>query len=39
MLDRKQGQTPERKPGERALPVVPGNERVLCLEANTGAKV
>ena len=39
MLDRKQGQPPERKPGERALPVIPGNERVLCLDANTGAKV
>src|SRR5262245_54317446 len=33
MLDRLQGKTPERKPGERALPVIPGDERVLCLDA------
>ena len=39
MLDRKQGQPPERKPGERALSVIPGNERVLCLDARTGAKI
>lgn len=39
MLDRLQGTSPERKPGERALPVIPGNERVLCLDANSGAKL
>jgi outer membrane protein assembly factor BamB len=39
MLDRVQGKPPERKPGERALPVVPGNERVLCLDAKSGAKI
>jgi outer membrane protein assembly factor BamB len=39
MLDRFQGKPPERKPGERTLPVIPGNERVLCLDARTGAKI
>lgn len=39
MMDRQQGKPPERKPGERALPVIPGNERVLCLDANTGARL
>jgi outer membrane protein assembly factor BamB len=39
MLDRLQGKPPERKPGERTLPVIPGNERVLCLDARTGAKI
>lgn len=39
MLDRLQGKPPERKPGERSSPVIPGNERVLCIDARTGAKV
>ena len=39
MLDRVQGTRPERKPGEKANPAVPGNERVLCLDAATGMKV
>jgi outer membrane protein assembly factor BamB len=39
MIDRQQGKPPERKPGERALPVVPGNERVLCLDAQSGMKL
>jgi len=39
LLDREQGKPPERKPGERALPTIPGNERVLCLDARTGAKI
>jgi outer membrane protein assembly factor BamB len=39
MVDRQQGKLPERKPGERTLPVIPGNERVLCLDARTGSKV
>jgi outer membrane protein assembly factor BamB len=39
MLDRLPGPAAERKPGERALPVTAGNERVLCLDAKTGAKI
>jgi outer membrane protein assembly factor BamB len=39
LVDRQQGQAPERKPGERTLPVIPGNERVLCLDAKTGARI
>lgn len=39
MLDRLQGKPPERKPGERALPTIPGNERVLCLDARAGTKI
>ena len=39
MLDRKQGPPLERKPGERGLPSIPGDERILCLDADTGAKI
>jgi outer membrane protein assembly factor BamB len=39
IIDRLQGKAPERKPGERSLPVIPGNERVLCLDAHTGARI
>jgi outer membrane protein assembly factor BamB len=39
LLDRTAGQMPERKPGDRSLPQIPGTERVLCLEAGTGAKL
>jgi len=39
LLDRQQGARPERKPGERANPAVPGNERVLCLDATTGSNI
>jgi len=39
MLDRLQSKPPERKPGERTLPVITGNERVLCLDARTGVKI
>jgi outer membrane protein assembly factor BamB len=39
MLDRQQGPPSERKPGERTIPISPGNERVLCLNATTGAKI
>src|SRR3954466_13216974 len=39
MLDREQGKPLERKPGERTLPTIPGNERVLCLDASTGEKL
>jgi hypothetical protein len=38
-LDREQGPVPERKPGVRSLPVVPGNERVLCLDARDGSLI
>ncbi|HAB16551.1 MAG TPA: pyrrolo-quinoline quinone, partial [Verrucomicrobiales bacterium] len=36
MLDRVSGKMPERKKGDRSLPVVPGNERVLCVDTATG---
>ncbi len=36
LMDRTEGPRPERKRGERALPVVPGQERILCVEAKTG---
>lgn len=36
LLDREAGKPPERKRGDRSLPQVPGNERVLCLDAATG---
>lgn len=36
LLDRVQGKPPERKPGDRSLPSIPGNERVLCVDAATG---
>ena len=36
LMDRTEGPRPERKRGERALPTVPGQERVFCLEAKTG---
>lgn len=39
LLDRAAGKPPERAKGERSLPTVPGNERVLCLDAQTGAKI
>jgi outer membrane protein assembly factor BamB len=39
LLDRMAGKMPERKRGDRSLPQVPGNERVLCLDARTGAKL
>jgi outer membrane protein assembly factor BamB len=39
MLDRLQGTRPDRKPGEKVNPAVPGNERVLCLDTATGNKV
>jgi len=39
MLDRQAGTAPERKKGETSLPQVPGNERVLCLDATTGKPV
>jgi outer membrane protein assembly factor BamB len=36
LLDREAGKPAERKRGDRSLPQVPGNERVLCLDAATG---
>jgi outer membrane protein assembly factor BamB len=37
LMDRSEGPRPERKKGERALPVVPGKERILCLDAKSGS--
>ena len=39
LLDRVAGKMPERKRGERSIPQIPGNERVLCLDARTGAQL
>lgn len=39
MMDRKQGTPPERKKGDRSIPSVPGNERVICLDATSGKEV
>jgi outer membrane protein assembly factor BamB len=39
VLDREAGTMPERKKGDTRLPQVPGNERVLCLEATSGKTV
>ena len=40
LIDREAGKMPERKRGEKpTLAVIPGNERVLCLDAATGATV
>lgn len=39
LLDRKAAKPTPRAPGERAQQGVPGNERVLCLDAATGATV
>jgi outer membrane protein assembly factor BamB len=36
LLDREAGKPPERPRGDRSRPSVPGNERLLCLEAATG---
>ena len=39
MLDRLPGPKYERKPGDRSIPAAAGNERVLCLDAESGAKI
>src|SRR5262245_23169475 len=39
LLDRVAGKMPERKRGDRSIPQIPGNERVLCLDARTGAEL
>lgn len=39
LLDRQPGPRLERKPGDRTIPMVAGNERVLCLDAKTGGKI
>ena len=36
MVDRVAGKAPERKRGDRSLPSIPGNERVVCLDVQTG---
>ncbi|MBL9127457.1 MAG: PQQ-like beta-propeller repeat protein [Verrucomicrobiales bacterium] len=39
LLDRETRPAPERKKGERALPEMPGTERVLCLDAAKGSTI
>jgi outer membrane protein assembly factor BamB len=39
VLDREAGTMPERKKGDTSLPQVPGNERVLCIDATSGKTV
>ncbi len=39
MMDRIPGPKYERKPGDKTIPALAGNERVLCLNANTGEKI
>jgi len=36
MLDRQQGEPLARKPGDKSIPSLPGNERVICRDAKTG---
>lgn len=36
LLDRQAGTMPERKPGDRSQPKIPGHERVFCLDAASG---
>jgi outer membrane protein assembly factor BamB len=36
LLDREAGKPAERPPGDRSPPMMPGHERVLCLDASTG---
>src|SRR6185369_2578518 len=36
VMDRQAGKAPERKRGDRSLPQIPGNERLLCVDARTG---
>lgn len=36
LLDRQQGAPLERKPGERGIPELPGNERLVCLDESNG---
>jgi len=37
LLDRLAGKPPERQPGKPVVPAIPGQERVLCLDVQTGA--
>jgi outer membrane protein assembly factor BamB len=39
LMDRKAGPPLQRKPGDRSLPELAGNERVLCLDAGNGQQV
>ena len=36
LMDRRAGKMAERKRGDRSVPQIPGDERVLCLDAATG---
>jgi outer membrane protein assembly factor BamB len=38
-MDRQPGPPLQRKPGDHSIPSAAGNERVLCLDANTGQKL
>jgi len=39
LLDRQAGPPLQRKPGDRSIPVLAGDERILCLDARTGRTV
>jgi outer membrane protein assembly factor BamB len=39
VLDRVAGKMPERKRGDRGLPQIPGDERVVCLDATSGKAI
>src|SRR5262245_36375242 len=39
MMDRKPGPPLERKKGDKSIPVAAGDERVLCLDAQTGKQI
>jgi len=39
LLDREAGMPAARQPGDRSMPTIPGNERVLCLDAATGRTI
>lgn len=39
MLDRQARKAPERVRGDRSLPMIPGSERVLCLDTKTGTTI
>ncbi len=39
VMDRQEGAPYVRKPGDKSIPAMAGNERVLCLDANTGSNL
>lgn len=39
LMDRLAGKMPERKRGDRTIPGIPGNERIVCLDARSGLKL